>query len=97
MDYLLLEGLKKGIYEMDKGPQVYGYLNKLGINTFMSVIVAVCLATAIGLVAVNYPKTRINEGLSENDENRIFHGFVIWQLAVLAIWYVICVWAVSSW
>ena len=97
LDYLLLEGLKKGIYEMDKGPQVYGYLNKLGINTFMSVIVAVCLATAIGLVAVNYPKTRINEGLSENDENRIFHGFVIWQLAVLAIWYVICVWAVSSW
>ncbi len=97
LDYLLLQGLKKGVYDGAEGPQVYGYLKRFGIDDVMGIVVAVCLASAIGMVIVNYPKTKIDEGLSDDNRVRVLHGNVLWQIAVLAVWYVICVWAVSSW
>ncbi len=97
LDHLLLRGLKKGEYDMEYGPQVYGYLSRLGIDEFMSIIVAICLASAIGLVVVTYPKVRISEELTQKEEDTLLHGVTIWQIAVLAVWYVVCVWAVSSW
>lgn len=97
LDYLLLKGLLKEGHDSVNGPYVARYLNNLGIESVMNVITAVCLAVAIGLMVINNRRVNVDDELTVDDEKKTMHGFAIWQIAVLAIWYVINVWVVQRW
>ncbi|MCR5798928.1 MAG: hypothetical protein K6G69_02540 [Lachnospiraceae bacterium] len=99
LDYLLLKGiLPPGhISTAEEGPYVARYLNNLHIDKFMNVITAACLAAAVGLVVVNYRKVKIDEELSPEEERKLMHGFVIFQIAFLWLWYAFSVYAVTRW
>lgn len=98
LDYLLLKGLlPEGHVSTSEGPYVARYLNNLGIESFMNVITAVCLAAVIGLVAVNYHKSKVDDGMSEKEEKTVMHGFAIFQIGFLWLWYLINVVVVSRW
>lgn len=98
LDYLLLKGiLKEGHISTVDGPYVARYLNNFGIESFMNVITAVCLACAIALVAVNYFKNDIDEKLTSKEETLAMHGFAVFQIVFLYLWYAINVFAVSRW
>ena len=97
LDYLLLKGLLKEGHDSVDGPYVARYLNNLGIQSVMNVIVAICLAVSIGLIAVNFHKAKVDDELSEKDEKILMHGFAVWQIGFLAVWYMINVWVVQRW
>ena len=97
LDYLLLKGLLKEGHDSVNGPDVARYLNNLGIESVMNVITAICLAVSIGLMVINHHKVVVSDEMTADDEKKIMHGFAIWQISVLAIWYVINVWVVQRW
>ncbi len=97
LDYLLLKGLLKPEHNSKDGPYVARYLNNMGIESFMNVITAVCLASVIGLIAINYHKVSVNDRMNEAQERKTMHEFTIWQIGVLLLWYVINVWVVQRW
>ena len=98
LDLLLLKGLlPEGHVSTTEGPYVARYLNNLGIGSVMNVITAVCLACAVGLVVVNYYKTNIKEELEPKYEKTLMHGFTIFQIGFLYVWYAVVVYVVSRW
>lgn len=97
LDYLLLKGLIKPGHDSVDGPYVARYLNNLGIESLMNVITALCLATVIGLIVLNYHRVSIDDRLDEIQERKSMHSFTIWQIGILAVWYVINVWVVQRW
>ncbi len=97
LDYLLLKGLIKPGHDSVDGPYVARYLNNLGIESLMNVITALCLATVIGLIVLNYHRVSIDDRLDELQERKNMHSFTIWQIGILAVWYVINVWVVQRW
>lgn len=99
LDYLFLKGILPEGHDStpDGGPYVARYLNNMGIESFMNVITAVCLAAVIGLVAVNYHKSKVNDNLTEKEERQVMHGFAIFQIGFLYLWYLINVLVVSRW
>lgn len=98
LDYLLLKGILPASHDSTvEGPYVARYLNNLGIGSFMNVITAVCFATVIGLVYVNHSEVKINDMMEVVEEKKLMHGFALFQIAVLAVWYVVVVLTVSRW
>lgn len=97
LDYLLLRGLLKEGHDSVDGPYVARYLNNMGIESYMNVITAICLAAAIGLVVINHNRCKIDDRISDGEENALMHGFTIWQIGVLFVWYAINVWTVQRW
>lgn len=97
LDYLLLRGLRKAQYTIDTGPSIDGYLRKLGIDGFTNVITAVCFASAVAFVIINIARNGADEELDEEERTKVLHGFAIWQIGSLLIWYIANVWAVQSW
>ena len=55
-------------------PNIAGYLNKLGINELMSIIVAICLASAVGYIVINCVDTNDDGVLSEKYACILRHG-----------------------
>lgn len=87
-DHLFLE--KWGIVPNHQGvdlPNIAGYMHKLGVMSFMPIIIAICLAGFIGIVWVNYPKVKYNEDLTDEYVLKLQHGFTITNIAVLIMWY----------
>jgi len=98
LDYLMLKGLlPEGHISTTEGPYIARYLNNLGIESAMNIVVSVCFATVLGLTWANYHKTGINEELSEADEKKLMHGFSIFQIGFLWIWFLLTVVVVSRW
>lgn len=98
LDLLLLRGLlPEGHVSNTEGPYVARYLNNLGVGSVMNVVTAICLACAIGLVAVNYYNSNIKEELDEKYEKTLMHGFTIFQIVFLYVWYAVNVFVVSRW
>lgn len=98
LDYLILKGIvPEGHVSTTDGPYVARYLNNLGIGSVMNVITAVCLACAVGLIVVNYYKTNIREELEPKYEKTLMHGFTIFQIGFLYVWYAVVVFVVSRW
>ena len=69
-------------------PNIAGYLNKLGINELMPIIVAICLASAVGYIAINCVDTNDDDVLPEKYACILRHGMLIVNIAVLYIWYI---------
>ncbi|MBR6147722.1 MAG: hypothetical protein IKQ44_05090 [Lachnospiraceae bacterium] len=97
LDYLLLKGLIKVEHTSEDGPYVARYLNNLGLDSRMNIIVAICLASAVALIAINHNKIRVDDGLDTTSERKLMHGFAIWQIGILAVWYAVNVWVVQRW
>ena len=97
LDYLLFKGLLKEGHDSVDGPFVARYLYNLGIEKYMNIVTAICLAAAIGFAVINYHRTQISDGMTEADEKKTMHGFAIWQIAFLGIWYIANVWVVQRW
>ncbi len=97
LDFLLFKGLLKEGHDSNNGPAVSRYLNNLGIDNFMNVIVAICLAAIVAFSIINHYKSTVKEELSEKEEKTLMHGFAIWQIGFLAIWYMVNVWVVQRW
>ena len=97
LDKLLLRGLLKEGHDSESGPAVYRYLHNMGIDNYMNVIISICLAATIAIAVINHPKCKINEELSDKEEKKLMHGFAIWQIGFLAIWYMVNVWVVQRW
>lgn len=68
-------------------PNIAGYLNKLGVEQMMPVIIGVCLASIIGLAWVNYPKLKYEENLTEEYTIQLQHGFALLNVFILYVWY----------
>jgi hypothetical protein len=50
------------------------------------------------LIAVNHYKSDVKDCISDNrEERKIMHGFTLWQIAILAVWYMINVWVIQRW
>ena len=97
LDYLLLKGILKPGHDSTDGPYVARYLNNLGIESVMNVVTAACLASVIGLIVLNYHRVVADDGLSEKEERLTMHGFTIFQIGMLFVWYVVNVWVVQRW
>ncbi len=97
LDYLLLQGLRKGQYDYTTGPTIAAYLERFHISDFSGIIAAICLASAIGFTVINRPNCHVDEKMDEKERTKVLHGFAIWQIAALGIWYILCVWSASSW
>lgn len=98
LNYLILKGLlPEGHDSTTEGPYVARYLFNMGIESVMNIVVAICLAVSIGLVVVNYHKVKIDEELTEYEERKLMHGFAIFQIAFLCLWYILDIYAVTRW
>ena len=97
LDHLLLKWMLKPDHDSVNGPYVARYLNNMGIEKYMSIITAICWAVAVGLIVINNYKTEVNDNVPEQEERKLMHGFTIWQIGILAVWYVINVWVVQRW
>jgi len=98
LDHLLLKWMLKPDHDSVNGPYVARYLNNMGIEKYMIIIVSVCWAAAVGLIAVNHYKSDVKDCISDNrEERKIMHGFTLWQIAILAVWYMINVWVIQRW
>ena len=58
-------GIIKDNHEMMGSPNMREYLILLGVDEFMPMITAICLAATIGLLWVNYPNTEYTEDLTK--------------------------------
>lgn len=96
-DWLFLSkwGIVPMGHEFQGAPNIAGYLDKLYIPKFMSVITAICLASAIGIAWINYPKMKCDEELAEEYTLELQHGFAIFNVLFLLCWYVINVILIS--
>ncbi len=90
-DWLFLTelGWFPGNHESQGGPNIKGYLLKLGVDKFMPVIVACCLASILAILVINYPKFKYNEELEEGYRIRLQHGMAIFSIGVLVSWYIV--------
>ena len=55
------------------------------------------MAVSISLMVINHCRVAINNEMTADDGKKIMHGFTIWQVSVLAVWYMINVWVVQRW
>lgn len=96
-DWLFLTkwGIVPTGHELQGGPNIAGYLEKIYVDKFMPVITAVCLACAIGIIWVNWPKLQYDEELTEEYEKGLHHGFGIFNIVFLLMWYVVNVVLIS--
>jgi len=97
LDFLLFKGLLKEGHDSVEGPAVSRYLNNLGVDSLMNVVVGICFAAFISILVVNYHKIKIDDKLSETEEKKVMHGFAIWQIGLLTVWYIVNVWVVQRW
>lgn len=98
LDYLILKGIvPDGHVSTTDGPYVARYLINLGIGSIMNVITAVCLACAVGIIVVNYYKINLKEDFDSKYEKYLMHGFTLFQIGFLYVWYAVVVFVVSRW
>lgn len=88
-DWLFLTkwGLVPLGHEFQGGPNIAGYLEKLYVDKFMPIITAVCLASIIGFAWINYPKVKCDEELTEEYKIELQHGFAVFNVVFLLVWY----------
>ncbi|MGN0157277.1 MAG: hypothetical protein ACI39N_08500 [Lachnospiraceae bacterium] len=88
-DWLFLSkwGLLPGNHKFQEGPSIAGYLEKYGLDVFMPVMTAICLGSIIGILWINHPKSTYTEELDENYRIKLQHGFAIFGIALMVIWY----------
>lgn len=96
-DWLFLTkwGLVPSNHVFQEGPHIAGYLEKMGVDSIMPVVTAICLASIIGMVVINYPKGKYSEELTEEYKIELQHGFALFNTVFLLLWYVICVVLIS--
>lgn len=96
-DWLFLTrwGIVPKGHELQGPPTIAGYLDKLYIPKFMPVITAICLASVIGIAYINYPKVKYDEELTEEYMLELQHGFVVFNVLFLIVWYVVNVVLIS--
>lgn len=96
-DWLFLT--KWGIVPFGHGfqeqPHIAGYLAKLGVDKLMPIITAICLASIIGFAWINYPKVKCDEELTEEYKIELQHGFAVFNVVFLLVWYVVNVILIS--
>lgn len=90
-DWLFLTkwGIVPSGHEFQGTPNIAGYLEKFSVDKLMPVVTAACLASIVGILWINYPKMRVDEELTEEYKIEIQHGFAIFNVVFLLIWYVI--------
>lgn len=69
-------------------PNIASYLSKLGMNELMPIVVAVCLASAVGYIIINRADSNNDDVLTERYSCILRHGMLIVNIAVLYIWYI---------
>lgn len=74
-------------HEFKGQPNIARYFEKAGIDDFMSVITAICLACIVGIIWINYPKFKCDEELSEQYKIELQHGFAGLNIIILVVWY----------
>lgn len=96
-DWLFLSkwGIVPFGHEAQGGPNIAGYLDNIYVDKFMPVITAICLASAIGIAWINYPTLTYDEELTEEYEKDICHGFGMFNVGFLLVWYVVNVILIS--
>jgi len=96
-DWLFLSkwGIVPSGHETQGEPNIAGYLENIYLDKFMPIITAVCLASAIGIVWVNWSKLQYEEKLTEEYERELQHGFALFNVIALLGWYVINVVLIS--
>lgn len=87
--FLTKWGIMPSGHEYMGGPNVAGYLQKVGVVEMMPIVTAICLACIIGIAWINYPTFKFHEEISEENILELHHVFAMFNLLVLAIWYVI--------
>lgn len=89
-DWLFLTkwGIVPSGHEFQGTPNIAGYLEKLRVDKFIPVITAVCLAAIIGIVWINYPKLKVDEEISEEYKLELQHGFAVFNVVLLLVWYI---------
>ena len=96
-DWLFLSkwGIVPTGHEAQGGPNIAGYLEKLYVDKFMPVITAACLAGIIAIAVINYPKIKCDEELTEEYKIELQHGFAVFNVLFLLVWYVVNVILIS--
>ena len=97
LDFLIFKGLLKEGHDSVNGPSVARYLNNFGVDSVMNVVVGICFAVSLAFIVINHHKVRVDDRIGEQEEKKLFHGFTIWQICILAVWYVVNVWVVQRW
>ena len=82
---------------VEMGPNVYGFLKKLGVSQFMPVIVAICLVSFICWIIINYPseKNEISDQISEKELSLFLHNKLLLNNCFLIIWLLLSVYCIS--
>ena len=96
-DWLFLSkwGIVPFGHEAQGQPHIAGYLEKLYVDKFMPVITAACLASIIAFAVINYPKLKCDEELTEKYKIELQHGFAVFNVLFLLVWYVVNVVLIS--
>lgn len=87
--FLAKWGIIPSGHEFQGVPNISGYLEKIGVGEVMPIVVAICLASIIGIIYVNYPKVRCDEELTEKYTIELQHGFAVVNVLLLFAWYVV--------
>ena len=82
-------------HEAQGQPHIAGYLEKLQVDKYMPIITAACLASIIAIAVINYPKVKCDEELSEEYKIELQHGFAVFNVVFLLVWYVVNVILIS--
>lgn len=82
-------------HEAQGQPHIAGYLEKLYVDKLMPVITAACLASIIAIAVINYPKIKCDEELTEEYKIELQHGFAVFNVVFLLVWYVVNVILIS--
>lgn len=96
-DWLFLSkwGIVPFGHEAQGQPHIAGYLEKLYVDKFMPIITAACLASIIAIAVINYPKIKCDEELTEEYKIELQHGFAVFNVVFLLVWYVVNVILIS--
>lgn len=70
-------------------PNIAGYLSKIGMEEMMPIVTAICLASIVGFVWINYPSNKYDEQLSGDSLLKLHHEFAIFNICILYGWYII--------
>lgn len=82
-------------HEFQGGPNIAGYLEKLGVDKLMLVITAICLASVVGIAWINYPKVKYDEEITEEYKIELQHGIAVFNVLFLLVWYIVNVVLIS--
>ena len=82
-------------HETQGQPHIAGYLEKIYVDKLMPVITAACLASIIAIAVINYPKIKCDEELTEEYKIELQHGFAVFNVVFLLVWYVVNVILIS--